>query len=256
MPRSRRRIDRRSTDDGVQDSQRLRRCGALSSVLTLHLGFDFNSDEYTILRLARLDAAARPRSDGGWENPPLKLNQTREERENHVRTRRFVTQQLIAQRDPDTEIEQTHEDVAAGLQACLDRSILHLVEHFAEATRLRRVAIAGGVALNTTASGRLLGSGAVDEIYVRPAAADDGASLGAGLQRAALAGEIVNRRSLTPFYGPGTPTAASPKLCATTPTASTTTALDELSGACTAAAELIAAGEVGTHPRQRFRGLR
>ena len=47
--------------------------------------------------------------------------------------------------------------------------------------------MAGGVALNTTANGRLLASGAFDEIYVQPAAADDGSALGAALQRAAMA---------------------------------------------------------------------
>ena len=64
----------------------------------------------------------------------------------------------------------------------------------ARMTRQRRLALAGGVALNTTANGRLLTSGTFDEIYVQPAAADDGAALGAALQRAAVAGEVVNRR--------------------------------------------------------------
>lgn len=228
--------------------------GILYSVVTLHLGFDFNSDEYKIMGLAPygdaerfrqfFDAAVRLRSDGGWEIPSLRLNQTREERENHLRTRRFLTEQLIAPRDPDTEIEQTHEDVAASLQACLDRSILHLVGHFAAATGLRRVAMAGGVALNTTANGRLLRSGAVDEIYVQPAAADDGASLGAGLQRAALAGEIVNRRSPTPFYGPEHSDGSVAETLRDYADRIDATPLDGLSGACTAAAELIAAGEV------------
>ena len=51
------------------------------------------------------------------------------------------------------------------------------------------------MALNTTANGKLLAAGAFDEIYVQPAAADDGSALGAALHRASLAGEIVNRAS-------------------------------------------------------------
>ena len=95
-----------------------------------------------------------------------------------------------------------HQDVAAALQACLDRAILHLCTHFGQQLGMRRLALAGGVALNTTANGELLDAGAFDEIYVQPAAADDGSALGAALHRAALAGEIANRRSPTPFYGP------------------------------------------------------
>jgi carbamoyltransferase len=110
---------------------------------------------------------------------------------------------------------------------------------------MRRLALAGGVALNTTANGKLLSCGSFEEVYVQPAAADDGSALGAALFRSSLAGEVVNRRSPTPFYGPAHPVARIEQ------------ALDELDGddvavtrlscledACDAAAQLIAAGEV------------
>ena len=78
---------------------------------------------------------------------------------------------------------------------------------------MRRLALAGGVALNTTANGKLLAAGAFDDIYVQPAAADDGSALGAALHRAALAGEIANRRSPAPFYGPAHPASGSSRRC-------------------------------------------
>jgi carbamoyltransferase len=186
--------------------------GIFYSVVTLHLGFDFNSDEYKIMGLAPygdperhrgfFEEAVRTRADGGWDIGPLKLKGTREERERHALMRELLAQQLIAARAPESEITDEHRDVAAGLQACLDRAILHTCGHFAAQLGMRRLALAGGVALNTTANARLLASGVVEEIYVQPAAADDGSALGAALHRAAQANEVRNRRSPTPFYGP------------------------------------------------------
>ena len=236
--------------------------GILYSVVTLHLGFDFNSDEYKIMGLAPygdpgrfepfFDSAVRLLGDGGWEIPPLKLNHTRDERENHTATRRFLAEHLIASRDPEGDITPAHQDVAAALQACLDRAILHLGSHFGARTGLRRLAMAGGVALNTTANGRLLASGAFDEIYVQPAAADDGSALGAALQRAALAHEIVNHRSPTPFYGPAHSDASAAETLRLYSDRIEVTPLPDLTGACAVAADLITAGEVVAWYRGRM----
>ena len=86
--------------------------------------------------------------------------------------------------------------------------ILHVCGHFAEQTGLRRVALAGGVALNCTANGKLMRSGLFDEVYVQPVAGDDGSALGAALYRASLSVEIPNHRLPAPLFGPGTTPAA------------------------------------------------
>ncbi len=229
--------------------------GIFYSVVTLHLGFDFNSDEYKIMGLAPygdparhrafFDEAVRMRPDGGWDIAPLKLQGgTREERERHALTRELLGERLIAPREPDSEIADAHRDVAAGLQACLDRAILHTCGHFAEQLGLRRLALAGGVALNTTANGRLLASGAVDEIYVQPAAADDGSALGAALHHAAQTDRVPNRRSPTPFYGPEHSPERIEQVLSEAEANLEVTRLPSLAEACEAAAELIAAGEV------------
>jgi carbamoyltransferase len=235
--------------------------GIFYSVVTLHLGFDFNSDEYKIMGLAPygdperhrefFEEAVKPRADGGWDIAPLKLSGTREERERHALTRELLSERLIAAREPDSEITDAHRDVAAGLQACLDRAIAHTCGHFAKQLGTRRLAMAGGVALNTTANGRLLASGLVDEIYVQPAAADDGSALGAALHWAARTGEVKNRRSPTPFYGPEhSPRSIERALLDTIEPEQETevqievTRMSSLAETCQAAAELIADGEV------------
>ncbi len=226
--------------------------GILYSIVTLHLGFDFNSDEYKIMGLAPYGDPERFRPffdeaielNGSIEIAPLKLNRTRDERENHTATRRFLAERLIPPRDPDSEIGDDHRDVAAGLQAALDRAILHLCSHFGEQTGLRRLAMAGGVALNTTANGKLLGSGLFDEIYVQPAAADDGSALGAALHHSAAGGEIANRRSPVPFYGPEHSPHAVDEALAAFADRIEVTPLGTLDAACEKAAELIADGQV------------
>jgi len=186
--------------------------GILYSVVTLHLGFDFNSDEYKIMGLAPYGDPARFRpfferavefhDDGTIRIPLLHLNKSREERENYSATRRFLSEFLIRPRNPDAAIRDDHRDVAASLQEILDRVLLHICAHFGNHTGLRRLALAGGVALNCTANGKLVRSGIFDEVFVQPAAGDDGAALGAGAFRAAQHGEIHNVRIPVPFYGP------------------------------------------------------
>jgi carbamoyltransferase len=186
--------------------------GIFYSLVTLHLGFDFNSDEYKIMGLAPYGAPSRFRDffsnsvllgeGGSFSIPPLQLNKTPAEQESYLATRRWLADNLVRERQPDEEIAPIYEDVAAALQECLDKTLLHLCGHFARKTGLRRLAMAGGVALNCTANGKLLESGLFDEIYVQPAAGDDGSALGAALFRASRKGAVNNIRMPVPFLGP------------------------------------------------------
>lgn len=186
--------------------------GILYSVVTLHLGFDFNADEYKIMGLAPygdrerfrsfFERAVELRQDGTIRIPLLHRNQSREERENYLATRKYLKDHLVPPRGANEEITDEHRDVAAALQDCLDRVMLHICGQFGKRTGLRRLALAGGVALNCTANGKLLQSGMFDEIFVQPAAADDGSALGAAAFRASQNGGIQNTRIPVPFYGP------------------------------------------------------
>src|ERR1041385_1833153 len=103
----------------------------LYSLVTLHLGFDFNSDEYKIMGLAPYGDPTRFRSffdqavqlcpSGSVKIPILRLNRTRDERENYTATRRYLEDNLVKERNPDDEITDEHRDVAAALQEGLDR---------------------------------------------------------------------------------------------------------------------------------------
>ena len=186
--------------------------GIFYSLVTLHLGFDFNSDEYKIMGLAPygeptrfhhfFDHAVELKKGGSLHIPLLRLNRTRDERENFLLTRQYLNEHLVKERHPDDDVTDEHRDVAAALQACLDTTLQHLCGHFGKQTGLRRLALAGGVALNCTANGKLTRAGLFDEIYVQPAAGDDGAALGAALYHAAQREKVKNTRSPVPFFGP------------------------------------------------------
>jgi carbamoyltransferase len=82
-------------------------------------------------------------------------------------------------RQPGEPIEKYHEDVARSLQAMLEEAYLHLVNALWERTQLPRLCLAGGVALNAVANGRIIPETPFDDIYVQPAAGDSGTAVGA-----------------------------------------------------------------------------
>ncbi len=82
-------------------------------------------------------------------------------------------------REPDAPIEQLHEDVAASLQRRLEEAYLHLAQTLWDRTKMPNLCLAGGVALNAVANGRLLSETPFEELYIQPAAGDSGTAVGA-----------------------------------------------------------------------------
>ena len=236
--------------------------GILYSLVTFHLGFDFNADEYKIMGLAPYGDPDRFRPfferevhllpDGGIEIPLLHLNQAPEDRRRYRASRQVLCSQLGPARLPDEPITERDRDVAAALQETLDRVMLHICGHAAQVTKARRIALAGGVALNCTANGKLLASGLFDDVYVQPASGDDGSALGAALHRAQVHGEVRNERMPVPFLGPA-PAAGDidAALTAAAPHVSVRR-FDSLGETCQVAAQLIAAGRVVAWYRGRM----
>jgi carbamoyltransferase len=156
--------------------------GLVYESLTAHLGFRRASDEYKVMALAaygeprwlgELREAIRPTGDGGFVAQPLDWE-------------RFAP----AIRDGDAW-GRAHADLASTVQRRLEEVLLELAGWLHERTGERRLAMAGGVALNCVANSRLWREGPFEEIWVQPAAGDSGTALGAALHVAHESGERV-----------------------------------------------------------------
>ena len=84
-------------------------------------------------------------------------------------------------RQPDDPIEKRHQDIAASLQAVLEARLFHLLNRLHDATRTKALCMAGGVALNCVANGKIFSHTPFEQLYIQPAAGDAGTSLGAAL---------------------------------------------------------------------------
>jgi carbamoyltransferase len=84
-------------------------------------------------------------------------------------------------RKPEERLDQRHMDLAASVQAVLEQVVLRLTRSLAAETGLSNLCLAGGVALNCVANGKILKDGAFSKLWVQPAAGDAGGALGAAL---------------------------------------------------------------------------
>jgi carbamoyltransferase len=82
-------------------------------------------------------------------------------------------------RNPDDPIEQRHKNLAASLQARLEEVYLGMLRHLAGTTKMKSVCLAGGVAFNCVANGKIPGETPFENVYVHPAAGDAGLAVGA-----------------------------------------------------------------------------
>jgi carbamoyltransferase len=186
--------------------------GILYSVFTLYLGFEMMMDEYKVMGLAPYGDAGRYRAEmqqvielgdeGSYQIPLLARNQP-EEWETHRGALRALGELFGERRDPGSPVDERHRDAAAAVQAGLEAAIFHVLEHFRQATGARRLCMAGGVALNCTVNGLIADRGMFEDIFVQPAAADDGSALGAALHVHHTFGRGVRRsRMKMPYWGP------------------------------------------------------
>src|SRR5262249_27941663 len=90
-----------------------------------------------------------------------------------------LEQVLGPAREPSAELTKEHEDVAGALQAVLEDAYLHVVREAQRRTGSTNLCLAGGVALNAVANGRIRGETPVDGVYVQPGAGDSGIAVGA-----------------------------------------------------------------------------
>jgi carbamoyltransferase len=84
-------------------------------------------------------------------------------------------------RGPEAAMEQFHWDMAASIQKVTEEIVLRIVRDLHERTGMKNLCMAGGVALNCVANGRIVREGPFENLWVQPAAGDAGGALGAAL---------------------------------------------------------------------------
>ncbi|PRH79805.1 hypothetical protein C6N75_07570 [Streptomyces solincola] len=162
--------------------------GMLYSAFTYYCGFKVDSGEYKLMGLAPYgepkyaDLIRRElvhlRPDGSFT---LNMRYFAFHQGSRMVGRAFEKLFGAPVRDPESELEQRHCDLAASVQAVTEEIVLGLARAAVELTGERRLVMAGGVALNCVANGVLTRSGIVDEVWIQPAAGDAGCALGAAL---------------------------------------------------------------------------
>jgi len=162
--------------------------GMLYSAFTYYLGFKVNDGEYKVMGMApygepKYASLIRQhlidiKDDGSFHlnmdyfNYCTGLTMTNE---------RFADLFGGPRRDPAEQPAQRHMDLARSVQEVLEDAVLALVRHLHNTTGEKNLCLAGGVALNCVANGRILREGPFDNIWIQPAAGDAGSALGVAL---------------------------------------------------------------------------
>jgi len=152
--------------------------GLFYAQFTQYLGFVPNSDEWKVMGLApygrpgvNLTEFITLNHEGYRVNAPLLF-----ERASGISG---IAKRLGPERAPESEINDNFKNIAFAVQDACEEAMMALVRTAIAKTGCRNVCLAGGVALNSKANGKIQASGIVDKIFVQPAASDDGVALGA-----------------------------------------------------------------------------
>lgn len=162
--------------------------GLLYSAMTYYCGFKVNSGEYKLMGLAPygepkyaqliLDKLIDLRPDGSLAMDMSYFQYCEGLR---MTNHKFAALFGGPARDPETPITQREMDLAASIQAVTEEAVLRMARYARELTGCENLCMAGGVALNCVANGKLLRAGVFKDIFIQPAAGDAGGALGAAL---------------------------------------------------------------------------
>lgn len=162
--------------------------GLLYSAMTYYTGFKVNSGEYKVMGLAPygepkylgkiMDYLIDVKEDGSFRLDQSYFNYC---------TGLTMTSQKFHDlfgappRNANEPLTQFHMDLAASVQAATEQIVLRLTRAVREETGIKNLCLAGGVALNCVANGKVLRDGKFDNVWIQPAAGDAGGALGAAL---------------------------------------------------------------------------
>ncbi len=167
--------------------------GLLYSAFTYYLGFTVNSGEYKLMGLAPYGNAASDRTKDFVRRLTSELVDIRKDGSILLNMRyfdfatglRMVNEPRwerlfgMPRREPEGELTQAHMDLALAVQQVTEEIVLRLSRTARELSGCRRLTMAGGVALNCVANGKILEAGLFDDIWIQPAAGDAGGAVGA-----------------------------------------------------------------------------
>lgn len=169
--------------------------GLLYSAFTYFLGFRVNSGEYKLMGLAPYgitgsneteefkriikEKLIRLHPDGSvWLNQEYFRYSTGLRMVNEKQWERLFG---IKKREPEAGIEQEHANLALAIQQVTEEIVLSMAKELKKITGAKNICLAGGVALNCVANGKLAEEGLFDGIFIQPAAGDAGGAVGAAL---------------------------------------------------------------------------
>jgi carbamoyltransferase len=155
--------------------------GLFYAQFTQYLGFQPYSDEWKVMGLAPYgEPGINLRDFIIPDDNPYKVS-TRLLLDDKPAPLAGITARLGPQREAESEIEPKYKNLAFAVQDACEEAMMTLARAAVAKTGSRNICLAGGVALNSKANGKILSSGIVDRIFVQPAAGDDGVCLGAAL---------------------------------------------------------------------------
>jgi len=162
--------------------------GLLYSAMTYYTGFRVNSGEYKVMGLApygepkyaqlMLDNLVDVKDDGSFRLDQRYFDYCTGLT---MTSPRFDDLFGSPARQPEELLTQRHMDLAASVQAVTEQVMLKMTRSLARETGQKNLCLAGGVALNCVANGKVLRDGAFENVWVQPAAGDAGGALGAAL---------------------------------------------------------------------------
>ncbi|HXY23816.1 MAG TPA: carbamoyltransferase [Candidatus Acidoferrum sp.] len=177
--------------------------GFFYSGFTEFLGFQPNSDEWKVMGLAPY---GQPGVDLSAFIDVKTMPYRVEARQIAGNGTAFLSKAnalLGPPRVPESEIEERHKNLAYAVQDACEAAMMNVVKLAIEKTRCRNVCLAGGVALNSKANGKIAASGNVDQFFVQPAATDDGVALGAAMAPYSdNGGKLPNKPMRHGYWGP------------------------------------------------------
>jgi carbamoyltransferase len=173
--------------------------GLLYSAFTFFLGFKVNSGEYKVMGLAPygeprfkdiiLDNLIDVKEDGSFR---LNMSYFNYATGLTMTNNKFAKLFNMERRKPENELSQIHMDIAASIQAVTEEIVLKITRFLFKEFKIPNLCMAGGVALNCVANGRILKEGLFKNIWIQPASGDAGGALGAA--QAFYYQELDNKR--------------------------------------------------------------